>query len=298
MGNRQRGQIRRKESAVITVLLILVLCGFNYSSAQAYSGVVSVDIIEATAGEQVEVPVRLQDNDEPISAITIPLWKSSSMISLDSVSFAGSIVPGNFVSWLQPAGAIEDTIKITLVGEWESPTPVITESEGILATLHVTVSPSAQPGFITIDSFYTVDTFYSDLGGVIEEEQRLLASDASGITVYLPDFNPGGVRVLVPTDIEDDIIAGGLPSDFALGQNYPNPFNPMTTIEYSLPRAGHVTLEIFNVLGQRIATPVDRYTSAGSFAVQFDASPYPSGVYFYRLSHSEGVETRKMTLLK
>ncbi len=97
----------------------------------------------------------------------------------------------------------------------------------------------------------------------------------------------------------DEIAASlsDLPTRFALGQNYPNPFNPSTTILYELPKAGHVTLVIYNMLGQVVNRMVDAQQAAGSFKVKWDASNVASGIYFYRLQAGEFVDTKKMLLL-
>ncbi|HPC11332.1 MAG TPA: T9SS type A sorting domain-containing protein, partial [candidate division Zixibacteria bacterium] len=89
-----------------------------------------------------------------------------------------------------------------------------------------------------------------------------------------------------------------MPGRFELAQNYPNPFNPSTTIGFTLPTAQDVQLVVYNVLGQEIATLVNGRMAAGSHQVTFEASGRPSGVYFYRLTYEDGVETRKMTLVK
>ena len=93
-----------------------------------------------------------------------------------------------------------------------------------------------------------------------------------------------------------------LPTDFALGQNYPNPFNPSTVIPYQLPVAGHVRLEVFNLLGQRLATLVDGVRSAGVHMAQWDATDAAgravgAGVYIYRLSSNDQTESRRMVLV-
>nr|MBN2278200.1 T9SS type A sorting domain-containing protein [candidate division Zixibacteria bacterium] len=89
-----------------------------------------------------------------------------------------------------------------------------------------------------------------------------------------------------------------IPEEFALSQNYPNPFNPTTTIQFSLPSAGNVNLEVYNVLGQRVATLVDEALEAGVHTVRWDASNQSSGIYLYRIKASEFVETKKMMLIK
>jgi hypothetical protein len=89
-----------------------------------------------------------------------------------------------------------------------------------------------------------------------------------------------------------------LPERFTLEQNYPNPFNPSTTIEYAIPHSGLVTLRVYNVLGEEIATLFDDTQPAGTFTAKWDASGIPSGVYFYRLTAGEYIQTRKMVLLR
>ena len=92
--------------------------------------------------------------------------------------------------------------------------------------------------------------------------------------------------------------SGLLPKGISLFANYPNPFNPTTTITYNLPEAGQVSLEVLNVLGQRVATLVDEYQPAGFKKVEWNANSFASGMYFYRLRVGEVVQTKKMLLLK
>jgi len=89
-----------------------------------------------------------------------------------------------------------------------------------------------------------------------------------------------------------------VPEKVLLHQNYPNPFNPSTTIKYGLPERSHVTLTIFNTLGQQVATLVDGETEAGYHEVKFDAPHLPSGVYLYRLQAGDRLEVRKALLMK
>lgn len=106
----------------------------------------------------------------------------------------------------------------------------------------------------------------------------------------------------VITDVEDET-GDMLPTQFTLSQNYPNPFNPHTTIEYSLPVKSHVVLSIYNILGQKIRTLIDKNQGAGCRAVLWDGKTdrgkdVASGIYFYRLESDQVSITKRMLLLK
>ena len=90
----------------------------------------------------------------------------------------------------------------------------------------------------------------------------------------------------------------GVPVSFELKQNYPNPFNPVTTIKFSLDKNTLVTLKIFDQLGRELQTLVSEFKNAGSYEVSWDASDYPSGIYFYRLSSGIRTAARTMALVK
>ncbi len=99
------------------------------------------------------------------------------------------------------------------------------------------------------------------------------------------------------------------PGNYVLSQNYPNPFNPVTTISYTIPETGSVTLKVYNIIGVEVAVLVDEYQAPGSYQVEFIASGgsvfsdgnsrnLPSGVYFYRLESGNYSRTMKMNLMK
>ncbi len=101
----------------------------------------------------------------------------------------------------------------------------------------------------------------------------------------------------VPTGVADDE-SSQLAEQFVLSQNYPNPFNSATVISFDLPRAANVRLEIFNILGQKVATPVNKHLKAGLHSVVWDGTAAASGVYLYRLTAAGYIKTKKMALLK
>ncbi len=89
-----------------------------------------------------------------------------------------------------------------------------------------------------------------------------------------------------------------IPSAFALGQNYPNPFNPSTTIRFTLPSSQYVTLKVYNLLGEEVATLVDAMVDAGESSVQFDGARLSSGIYLYKLQSGASTQTRRMVFMK
>lgn len=99
----------------------------------------------------------------------------------------------------------------------------------------------------------------------------------------------------IATSSETDEV---LPTDIRLNQNYPNPFNPSTTISYTLSSPSNVKLQVYNILGNQVATLVDEFQAGGQRSISWNASSVPSGVYMYRLTAGDQVLTRRMMLIK
>ncbi|MEK9138358.1 MAG: T9SS type A sorting domain-containing protein, partial [Bacteroidota bacterium] len=108
--------------------------------------------------------------------------------------------------------------------------------------------------------------------------------------------NPDSFRIVRggPTGVPTTDV----PYEFTISQNYPNPFNPVTVISYQLPAAGPVSLKVYSMLGEEVATLVDEVQSAGKGQVVFDARALSSGVYVYRIVAGEYAGTRKLILLR
>ncbi len=87
-------------------------------------------------------------------------------------------------------------------------------------------------------------------------------------------------------------------SSYMLSQNYPNPFNPVTRINYQIPKFSHVTIKVYNILGQEIATLLNEEKMAGHYSIEFNAINFASGIYFYRMRAGDFVSTKKLILLK
>ena len=146
---------------------------------------------------------------------------------------------------------------------------------------------------------------------VVEGRVRLASGEAAvGAQVLVFDLADLSRWVGATTDESGQFVVSlgalgqgqGLPEGFGLGQNYPNPFNPGTVIPYELAADGYVRLEVFNLLGQRVATLMDGEMGAGRYTAEWDARDasgqgVAAGVYVYRLTAGGGVATRRMTLV-
>jgi hypothetical protein len=108
----------------------------------------------------------------------------------------------------------------------------------------------------------------------------------------------------VITDVENSV--ANFPEGYFLSQNYPNPFNPSTKIRYTIPsviasgakQSELVTLKVYDVLGNEVATLVNEENAVGSYEVEFNAAGLSSGIYFYQLQAGSFTQTKKMTLMK
>lgn len=280
----------------LLLALIVFALGMMITSGEVFgeslAGTVSVDSVNAQRGDKIAVGIRLEGNTYDIAGLLAPIRYSNNELALDSVSFIGSVLTSDYF------GAIDtvsdpNIIRISyILTNFNPPIQPIITPNGLIATLYFTVKNDASPGNFAIDSVNLVENF----GGFIKET-NIQFSGPDGLATYYPDFTPGTVAILVSTDINDDIHTS-LPTEFRLSQNYPNPFNPTTIIEFSLPTASEIKLEVFNVLGQKVETLASGMYGAGAHYIGFDASERTSGIFFYRLSHKDGVETKKMMLLK
>ncbi|REL32980.1 T9SS C-terminal target domain-containing protein [Rhodohalobacter sp. SW132] len=120
---------------------------------------------------------------------------------------------------------------------------------------------------------------------------RVRAKNESGYSDWSESIS---FTTSLATSTDSDFI----PISYVLKQNYPNPFNPTTQIQYSLPEQTHVAVNIYNTLGQRVASLVDQVKNPGIHEVSFDASGLSSGVYLYRIQTPSHSETRRMMLVK
>jgi hypothetical protein len=157
---------------------------------------------------------------------------------------------------------------------------------------------------LTIVASYDVDL--SGLGGgaavVFASGFLTPADDQDGAAFGLFAALPDGTVVEFPLYVETAKRLVSIDREIK-ANNYPNPFNPTTTISYNLPQSGHVTLDVYNIAGQKVRSLIDQHQDAGTQTVVWDgqdenSNSVASGIYFYRISTEEFSATRKMVLLK
>ena len=222
-------------------------------------------------------------------------------------------------------------------GDWWV-TKSITRSIEFLPDEKLIISFSAPPlsggyngVFITDDYLVTWDTVTTDLGGIFIANKILTLNntlyyattngikstdidgqnwdshglDGKDVTKLVVD-SEGRFFAAVEGEglYSRDMIVGvkeaefSPPHEFSLTQNYPNPFNPTTTIKYQIPQSAFVNLSVFNILGEKIVTLINKVQTAGEYKIDFNASSLPSGVYLYRIQAEQYSETKKMVLLR
>lgn len=161
--------------------------------------------------------------------------------------------------------------------------------DGVIASQQIFIS-----GNSGISS--TMNNGLSFIGEGLSSSATPILRKSTRIYAGLSGSSNGGVWIRdYPVGIQN---TGELAKEFSLSQNYPNPFNPSTKIKFQIPNAEFAQLKVFDLLGRVIESLVNENLAKGSFEVQWDASAYPSGIYFYSLSAGVYTETRKMILLK
>jgi hypothetical protein len=173
---------------------------------------------------------------------------------------------------------------------------------GVLGTTCLTILTQDGSGVADISFFgvdaspYTYDTHVIDFGtqydGIYVPPPKAEGIDSHGQWFVTFDSNGGLIKPGAVGVEEEAQVA------YALEQNAPNPFNPTTTIGFTLAEAGNVTIDVYNVAGQKVDTLVNDFMEAGSHSVVWDASGFSAGVYFYTVKSGDFAKTMKMTLLK
>ena len=182
---------------------------------------------------------------------------------------------------------LNDTLSQSFIISNPLPTNIIIDSIFINSTvfnyigsLPITIEPGNSEEF-TVD--FTPDSLNEYKCKLILHTNKGMKSILLTGVCDIPPFAANGIEGL---------------NEYKLSQNYPNPFNPVTTIKYQFPERGFVTLKVYDVLGNEVATLVNEEKPAGGYEVEWNASDLPSGIYFYRMRAGNFIDTKKLILLK
>lgn len=191
---------------------------------------------------------------------------------------------------------------------WASVRPTIFGRDRIY-TVNITDGDTAYVGATGLNAitphlaFHPSGTLYALIGVTTQTNQIYRLDLLTAAATLVGSTNVQGLLAMTMmtdtlTTSVDGPVDRNTPVSYDLHQNYPNPFNPVTTIRYELRERGHVTVKVYNMMGQEVATLVDGIQEAGYRSALFDAKLLASGMYFYRLMSRSYVATRKMIIVK
>jgi hypothetical protein len=243
-------------------------------------------------GAKLVVPVIVK-NDEAITAVDIPLkfGEVGDGIVLDRVEFPEGSRVGRFDFQFYKEDNKAKTVLIGLVSSTSSLKDDMAAGDDAIAYLHFTITDD-QLNEVTLD----VDRTRAPQHTMLLIENRVVEGGREVI-----DFEPEFTKFTIKLEKA----AGGatLPKEYSLRGNYPNPFNAKTLISFALPQESKVTLDIYNILGQKVRTLVDGTLPAGYYNKEWDGTDVnglgvSSGVYLYKLKADNFTRVNRMTFLK
>ncbi|MCK5085889.1 MAG: right-handed parallel beta-helix repeat-containing protein, partial [Melioribacteraceae bacterium] len=268
---------------------------------------VSLDSLTVSYGDTVQFTVRCLDQYD--NQITVdPVWSASSgTISNEGLFVSDSSSGQIIITALEQASSVQEQSVIYNTNEEPLLTNIIIQpAELNLEPLEIfQFFASGYNQFNFPKSFVAV---WEATGGFIENDGLFMADSIPGVySITVTDtsgqvFGAAVVIISDPTSIDHK--ENKIPENFFLSQNYPNPFNPATTLDYSIPTTSNVRIEIFNILGQRVALLINQIQGAGYKSVKWEAGRFASGVYILRMSaqainnREQFYNSRKMILLR
>ena len=282
-----------KRVSVIAILLCFLVPVVVLAADMGKRDIFKFGEAEWISETEITVPITVV-HDEDLVAMDIPLeWSEG--VTLTNVSFADTRVDYFDV---KIANINEETnrVLIGLISMVYERKETLGPGDGIIAELTFRVDDA------TLDQF-EITPFKATSPGP-GHSLSLVYNDWSSGKPLVDHVNPQveGNTVLLTKNPSDP---GGaiVPTSYSLGQNFPNPFNPSTTMAYSLKTAGHVRLDIFNILGQNVCTLVDEYQDANNYTKLWDGrddngNVVASGIYMYRIKSGDFTDIKKMVLMK
>jgi hypothetical protein len=220
------------------------------------------------------------------------MWEVLHLFSRNAKEFSirTSSTQNNTVSGYSSINAASDSVTVMLVNR------DLNSSKEVAINLSGFTVPDGEYEVLKLSSLPASETFQSRSNNALEEGSVTISNDTARIT--LPPLSVSALKLSgqkVQTSVDEELI----PQSINLFQNYPNPFNPSTMIGFRLPENSNVTLKVFDMLGREVETLANGRMASGYHEFSFNASELSSGIYFYQLSTSTGINMiRKMTLLK
>lgn len=294
-------------------------------------------VTDASTGEMLRVINSWGIWVETSTKVEYTVSVSSSNVNYGTASGGGTFFAGsqvtvsaapkigyNFVNWTEGGTEVSKNMNYTFT---------LNANRTLIANFAVSPSLGVTPDFVTVPSTAGTGSFSvaNTTGGTMNWTAASnvnwlsITSGASGINSGTINFSyqantgaarigkitvtstgtlgsPKSVEVRQATGVGIDDLNLGIPETYVLAQNYPNPFNPVTTIRYGLPASGHVKISVYDVIGNELATLVDKQQNAGYHEIMFDASgegnSLSTGVYFYKIVSDNFMQVRKMVVMK
>lgn len=280
------GKMRR---VLLTAIIGAMVIASSATATKKSSFTVAGTALPGATEQLVVVPITISF-DADLTALDIPL-KYSAGVTLTEVKL-GEMLRG-FDFSIANIDAANSRVIIGAINAVYGAKPSLVAGEGVVAELVFRVDDPAVTT-LTIEKV-RLEKPTHDLFFVYNENK----DGKPQVMVTTPEFAPIEVAL-------SDVAAGPtVPLSFEIGQNYPNPFNPTTKFDYSVAKAGMVTLEVFNVLGQKVRTLVNENQAPSTYQIEWNGvddngKNVASGVYFYKINADGGRfnVTRKMMMLK
>ncbi len=275
-------------------------------------------------GDSIQVSVIISNNTDS----TITIWGGSCMVDItfdtlhfqrlcNTSEFPHTFQPGTSGKWTWvlvpsmlgiPIQDGEQTIYGYCYGNGSKDSIKITEPKyygGRLDVSYKVMTPANKIQIIrdSINASVVSSDTLSNFGIIEEVWQIRNYSIDSLANLYSKDSILQSISVERHLESPTEIITSvkkisEMPSKYSLSQNYPNPFNPTTVITYSIPKENIVTIKVFDILGNEVASLVNEEKPAGKYSINFNAGKLPSGIYFYRMEAGSFMEAKKLILLK
>jgi len=294
-------------TAAKTLQRHILLSNCSYSHDKWYYDFIASNIVNDTAQEVNKIHVMpmlsaktyqfFVGKDSVSGKKNFPYMNALNLYPLDTATTTNQHIDAYSTTYdpgfvLAPTNI--DSIKAFLVGRWATganvswaydPTSDVNGEWPLnedLSYSNSTLMAAATGGFPLGDLFHWWPSQYTTWQAQAATEHATLLNELT--------------NGLTGTAVKDQ--PNGIPAKFDLAQNYPNPFNPTTTISYSVARTGNISLKVYNVLGQEVATLFEGVQQIGTHTAVFDGSKFTSGVYFYRLQAGTNSMTKKLVLMK